>query len=154
MSSLNKTHKFIRWPEGHSNKDILEYNQALDSYIPKTLYNTAKVALLFCNHQYEYVEITSTDYSVIGSLVFPGSANISCDRVKIIASRSKEESTSYMRLFDITNNNVIATISWSTTPKTTYVEYLSNIPENEAVFEVQMKRNGGGTSRIHYLALY
>lgn len=152
--SLDKTHKFIRWPSGHSNKDILEYNEFLDTYTPKTLYNTAKVVLLFCNHQYEYVEILSPEYSVIGSFVFPGSDNINTDRVKIIASQSELDTESSMQIFDLTNNTIIATIQWTSSTKTTYTAYLNNIPENEAVFEVQMKKIGDGASRIHFLALY
>lgn len=98
-----------------------------------------------------YVETTSMTYEVISRFQFPGTTALggSPDEAKVLMSRTSTGSTVAARLYDATNAQVIVeddAIAAGEDPTFTINDLgtVSNLPANEAIFEVQVKVNGGG----------
>ena len=106
--------------------------------------------------QYNYVqasgsgiETSSTLYIKVGTFVYRGSLIDGPFSQFIALMYGSNAGTSYrVRLFDITNNTVIAVSNSSNTgtlsvPDIVSVTSFSNIPANMAIFEIQIQRSSG-----------
>lgn len=78
------------------------------------------------------------------------------NQAKMIVSASMNGSTSGYRLFDATNALTIAEVASTATniaPKILDLGVISNLPATEAIFEIQFKKNTGGSARMSFLGL-
>ena len=72
--------------------------------------------------------------------------------MNIIASRNGTTGTITVRVYDVTNNNEIASVSFSSATMTIYEDTtLTNLPTDAAIFEIQVIKDAGGSSkaRLH-----
>ncbi len=86
-----------------------------------------------------YIKIrTSSSWKVMGAFIFPGTNIVTTPSIlRIMAHLKTPETEGSIRLFDFTNNNVIAEISsFSATSRQIFeTDILNNIPEEEAILE-------------------
>ena len=96
----------------------------------------------------------SSGYTVMRSFIYDGS--FTADNFTIIASRAGQPATGTARIYDYTNNQVIATVTWSDENKAYYTTTnITNLPTGTAIFELQtITSQNGREVRIHYMALY
>lgn len=115
-----------------------------------------QVASSFRTEVEPFIRILSAAWSVAGYILYPG-ANTFCElnRIDIIAEQQAATGSSEVRVYDVTNGNVIGTITginaagmaiYSTTS-------LSNIPSAAAVFEIQARKVSGTQGRLAHVAL-
>ena len=101
----------------------------------------------------DYFEVNASTWLVAASFPFPGTGVATSTIFEIIGSRNAEQGWGELRLYDVTNLNVIAEITYSTAAKQRYYDdLLQNLPSGNALFEVQMRKQGGGGAdkiRIH-----
>jgi len=113
-----------------------------------------------CNGwDYPYFATKSGTYVVAARFVFRGTTALlgSPDSAKFIVSASGS-ATAAVRLYDVTNGNVIAEVTGITgeAAQVATDATLANLPAGEAVFEVQVKRTAGSgveEARVHELCL-
>lgn len=104
-----------------------------------------------------YLEYNNTSWKVAMRFPYEGTNTIALSKVVIIASRSGTSGSSEFRIYDLTNGNQISYVSWSAAAITRYEDTtLVNLPANSAIFEVQLKKDAGGSSktRLHSLMVY
>jgi len=113
------------------------------------------VDVCFNDDNGDWRSISNTTYTVVGTVIFPGTASSQPNEFKIIASRGGASGTATCRLYDLTNGSVIAEIPWSTVDKAAYSDTPTNLPVNEAIFEIQAKKDSGSASKsyLHYVSL-
>lgn len=92
-------------------------------------------------------ELTTTlgSYTVVSRCVFPGSSVVTLNKVFASVSVFGSNASMDIRIYDLTNSQVICeklAIS-NTTPTAHDLGTLANIPASVAIFEVQMRANGG-----------
>jgi len=112
----------------------------------------------FRNGDQGYHGSNSSNWNEILTFYYPGMSLFYPTQFTIVASRSSEHGTSYCRLYDLTNDNDVCSLYWSTCSKNFYtVSTLVNLPSEEALFEIQIKKGdcagGWGTTRIHSCVL-
>lgn len=94
-----------------------------------------------------YFEITSTTYQVVRQFIFRGSDISGVPTMaKVTAWVDNASDPGVMRLYDITNDNIIA--QWDNineTSETVHNTTASMIPSGEAIIEIQGKRNSTNT---------
>lgn len=106
-------------------------------------------------HRHEYIRLTiqgSTDldfYETIGTFTINDKSHTLIDSISIM-SRLDGSVTSYdVRVFDVTHNNILATANFNNASfQLNDMGTISNIPEEESLLEVQIKKNGGD-GRVH-----
>jgi|GEM_PF-6208900 len=92
-------------------------------------------------------------WTKLGSFIFPGysicKTPVSCRYIGWVVSGGTGE----FRLFDLTNNEVICTGEAfdNVDPEVFYISPLNSIPQNAAVWEVQVRRTAGGLFKRIYV---
>ena len=103
----------------------------------------------------DYKEYTGTSWEVVDDFSFDGTDTRTPTRFEIVGSRDGTSGTAYCRLYDYTNSQVIAEISWTATAEDEYQDTsLQNLPATNAILEIQVKTDGGDSARIHSAGLY
>lgn len=104
-----------------------------------------------------YLECGATNWQFMSSFVFYGSNVTPINTIKIIASTDGNSDiyTGCVRIYDYTNKNDIISITYykDIDPDIFTYHGLSNLPENEAIFEIHLKK-GTKNTRLYYVALY
>lgn len=94
------------------------------------------------------VQTTSGTYERVGAFVFPGTDIVaSLSKINAIVRRNGAATSASIRIYDVTNVNVIAEATGiTTTDETVFTDMgaISNLPSGEAMFEIQMLRVGAG----------
>jgi len=105
---------------------------------------------------HDYVGTKSTSWTNIRTFIYADTTLWTPSNFLIVSSLSKNKGTAYARLFDYTNNNVIALISWTNSNKEIKINNtLNNLPSSLSIIELQAMSSTSGTeARTHYMALY
>jgi len=109
------------------------------------------ISISFGDQGEDFCENTLTSYKIFRSFVFPGTNNRGTPlSIKIVGAMALSNRTGRVRIYDLTNDNEIATVDITSTTKTIYtISSFSNLPTEEAVFEIQAREVTGGTIRVH-----
>lgn len=94
----------------------------------------------------KYTETTATSYTKMFSFIFPGMNELNSVMDFSIISFKKDADNYDLRIYDITNTQIIGSITGLTnenTPEIKDITSLSNLPNARAIFELQAKRTGG-----------
>ena len=103
----------------------------------------------------DYKEYTNGDWEVVDDFTFEGTDRRTPLKFVIVASRPGSSDAAYCRLYDFTNSQVVAEISWTAAEKAKYEDdSLSNLPAGAAIFEIQVKKGSGDNARLHSAAVY
>jgi hypothetical protein len=90
-----------------------------------------------------YLPVSSASWETICAFIYDGSDNYPVSEFKILVSRYAESGLAECRLYDTTNNNVIAEMSWTSMTRQILTDSsLTNVPTGEAQFEVQVQEGG------------
>ncbi|MBD3407245.1 MAG: hypothetical protein GF411_14085 [Candidatus Lokiarchaeota archaeon] len=111
----------------------------------------------FFNSSATYLEYNTTSWQAAAQWPYVGTDIWRPYTFVLIASRSGTSGTSYVRLADITNNNEISNIAFTSSTLAFYEDTtLLNLPANQAILEIDTQKSSGGASktRIHSVALY
>ncbi len=119
---------------------------------------SGEIVLSFSDNGFPFLTISDVSYVVATRFIFPGS-DITGDLIKFesITRDKNGPSNEYdIRLFDLSNSNVIATISvtvsddeFSIVKTTDFI----NVPSGEAMFEMQGKTDGNSEIEISTISL-
>ena len=105
--------------------------------------------LSFFTSNSDYIEIAQDGYKVVASFEFQGTGILTPSIFRIIASRDGLAGSGSVRLYDFTNALQIAVISVTGDTKTFYsTTSFSNLPANRTIFEVQVKKDAVGDSKM------
>jgi hypothetical protein len=99
------------------------------------------------------VSTSSVTYTIVASFVYGGSTAVGTPTyMKAILHTSATSGD--IKIYDVTNGNTIVEKNFTNTTKAIIdLGTLSNIPTGESIFEVQVKRTGGGNAFIGALNL-
>jgi hypothetical protein len=104
-----------------------------------------------------YITGGFTDFKTMASIIFHGTNETPVDSVKIIASTDGNKDTYYgrVRLYDVTNAQEVVDMTFykDITPAIFTFTDMSNLPAEEAIFDIQIKK-GSKNTRLYYLTLY
>lgn len=90
----------------------------------------------------------TTSYSVIMSLTVPGELMNNIQNIKVLSKKDGSVTSYDVRIYDVTNNLVIAENNFTNSNYSiNNIGTLNNLPTNEAVLEIQAKRNGGNGNK-------
>ena len=105
------------------------------------------------NGNYNYHESKSDHWGIVLTFPFPGTSIFNPTDFSIICSKNCSTGNGLCRLYDLTNNNVVAYIEWEGQDMSIYSDsQLQNLPSNQAIFEVQLRRSncpGYGSIRFY-----
>ena len=92
---------------------------------------------------------TATAYENIMELTIPGESIANITAIKILGKMTSGADSYSVRVYDSTNSNIIAekTGLTNTSNSITDLGTLANLPDDEAIFEIQAKRIGGNTQK-------
>jgi len=102
----------------------------------------------------EYVQHTQSTWATVGSMIFMGQNVFTIESFRVIAWLGSDKLTGYVRVYDFTNNNEIAQITISGSGPGALDKYmyttndLSNLPDDAAIFEFQIRVEGTGAKNI------
>lgn len=103
------------------------------------------------------VKTNSTSYTVMGSFIFPGTAQAALDTAKVSITGTTSPTASF-RVYDFTNSQTIAELTSQATTNAKQMFDLgtvSNLPSGPAIFEAQLRKDsGGGSVELHALSMY
>ena len=101
----------------------------------------------------DYGGVSGASWVTVASFLVPGTSSEALARWSVVASRAGTDGAGSARLYDVTNSNVLATLSWSTVGKGLYstVEF-SDVSAAEAIVELQVN-DTGSDSRLHSSSL-
>lgn len=104
----------------------------------------------------DYVEVNSSSYVLVATFIYRGTGIWTPATVLAGLSRKAGAGTSYLRIYDADNNEVILEHQFTAVARTLYeITSLSNLPTENAFFEVQLRTtSAAGASRLHALGLY
>jgi hypothetical protein len=94
----------------------------------------------------DVVQSSSLTYERVAAFPFPGTSEMSISKINALIRRNGAATSVSMRIYDVTNAQVIAEVTGVTTLDETLITDLgtiSNLPAGEATFEVQLLRVGG-----------
>jgi hypothetical protein len=90
-----------------------------------------------------YMPISSATWETVCAFIYDGSDAYPISEFKVLVSRYAESGLAEMRLYDVTNNNEIGYVSWTTMTRQILTDSsLTNIPTGQAVFELQGREAG------------
>lgn len=105
-----------------------------------------------------YIEIGETSYKVFASFIYRGTSFWIPSTLYLLASRSNSTGLSYLRVYDVTNSQIIIEHIFTDAVATIHIGTIvpSVLPTNTAVFEFQAKRStrSAGKSQIRAVGLY
>lgn len=126
-------------------------NTTISNHIPQT--GTRKVS--FFRYTPKTTKTNSTVYQRIGGpFKYNGSLEMGpINQVEVISNMDSGMTSYSVRLYDATNETIIAEITGQTNTLEELINLgtISNIPEEEAIFEIHVKRVGGTTSTFAYV---
>ena len=99
-----------------------------------------------------YVEVQSTNWTAVTEFRWPGSAVATIDAIKMIMSGSAAGGDAAVRIFDLTNSQVIAVanpLAVTGAPLIYDLGGVSNIPAGESLWEVQLMKIATTKPRVH-----
>ena len=100
-------------------------------------------------HNWQYIDHKKSTWGVIGSFLFAGTDALGAPvSIRVIAGVTTADEVG-VRLYDLTNNNVIAEARNQTGsyPSIINLGTISNLPTGAAVFELQVIRDAGNSSK-------
>lgn len=138
----------IYFPSSLSGGDVTILNATIAAHIPAYPADTHQMLGTFTQ------TVTDTTYTTVRSFYFPGSQLITLLNIYIISYM--DSGTSYqVRLYDVTNSNVIASGSFTNTvTATNALTGITNIPSGGAMFDVQCAVTGATTAHVSAISLY
>ena len=102
-----------------------------------------------------YLETNNNTWDTNASWSFEGTDTVQISSMVAVLSRSSTNGTSYIRIYDATNNNTIAEISYTSSSRSIYVDTtLANLPTTRAIFDIQTYNDGNGKTRLWSLMVY
>lgn len=136
-----------------SGAEELELNSIISAYAPS---NGAQKTNFY--HVYpNMLSITSLSWTTVGVFKYGGSNEKGLINYFDVISKTSSALTSYdVRVVDSTNGTILCSVSNldNTAYQLNDLGVISNIPEDEAMLEIQMKRNGLTTVYIQALIVY
>lgn len=112
----------------------------------------------YSNSNSPYIENNSATWQTVGRIIFPGSALKPFLICKILASRSGAAGIAEFRIVETLNQTVeIAYITWIDAIEGIYTEeQISNLPEGEVMWDVQIKKqlSNHSSAQLSYLLMY
>jgi len=100
------------------------------------------------NQSQPYSEVTSTSWTTLAAMAFEGGSTYPISVMWSVVSLSNT-GTGEMRIQDVTNNQTIGLANWTDATQHIEIDTLANVPSNDAVFEVQLRKIGvGGKPRL------
>lgn len=103
-----------------------------------------------------FFHTTQSGYTFAGAFTFRGTSIVGTPTAVKFVVGTKGNATLDVRLYDVTNANVIAEVTGASGPGPLVVtdSSLLNLPSGEAVFEVHIKRaSGGGSSHVRVYSI-
>lgn len=104
-----------------------------------------------------YLVTNSTTFVAASRFGYPGNNNLTSipNNITVVCSAASDTSTGEYRVQDITNAQTIATAILNTNiaPTVQSLGTVSNLPANQAVFEVQFRKVTGGQARLGFIRL-
>jgi len=124
-------------------------NSIISAHTPIVIYKSQS------SYSFSSGSIIDTIYSSILTFIYPGSNQITDLGIINVTSYMDSGGTSYqIRLFDVTNTNVLASGSFTnTTININSLTSIANIPTDQAVCEVQIKVTGSTVAYASSLTL-
>ena len=121
-----------------------------DEFLAKSIHKVSFIG----DGDEDYIEAKATySWRVMSTFEFPGTDVITPTELILILSRTNGSGTSYFRIFDPDNGNVIVDYTYTDMVKKRHViSSFSNLPTGPTIFEIWAKRSSGKT-RIHYMEL-
>jgi hypothetical protein len=113
--------------------------------------------LHFFNAGNPFVQSNATTWEVLAQFQFPGTAVVTPTKMKLVASRVGAVGTARARLYDVTNKQTLAQVSWTAQePAILTDSTLENLPAGEALLELQVMKDSPSDSnpRVHSMNLY
>ena len=130
----------------------------LDTLVANHVPSTSKPKNKFYTICPKTTTITSTNYFAVGSSVYRGSANIGpIDYIEIIANKDSLATSYDLRVVNKSTGDVIASKTGNTNTSLTAIDLgtISNIPENNTLLEIQVRKNGlVGSAEISEIIIY
>ena len=100
-------------------------------------------------HNWQYIDHKKSTWGVVGSFLFAGTDALGIPAsIRVIAGVTTADEVG-VRIYDLTNNNVIAEVRNQTGsyPSIINLGTISNLPTGAAVFELQVIRDAGNSSK-------
>lgn len=121
-----------------SGGELSTANNIIDFHIPRS----SRDIQLFT---FQPVTIRSSTYESVFTFYFEGTNNgKDISEIKLMCKSTTNNQTYNIRLYDSTNNKVIKEETYSNNEfEDKILTVFSNIPKEESVIELQMKKNGG-----------
>jgi len=114
--------------------------------------------MIGCKHSIDYAwdglrNLTGASYAEVATLRFHGTSFFALTLAKIYLVALQTSTTSYCRLYDITNSQEICEVSFvNTTSEIIYMGTISNLTSDAAVWELQYKEDG--TAKVDIFSLH
>ena len=98
-------------------------------------------------------DFSNSNYERIGTYIYDGSASGLTIRKILAVAHLDSGVTSYsIRIFDFTNNNTVAEATGSSVNEAIIdLGTISNVPAGRSIFEIQVKKTGGGGNKFCHL---
>jgi len=97
-----------------------------------------------------YHEITKSSWKTIAKFLYVGSDLSPISSFSAIVGRSGDTGIASIRLRDMTSNNIIATMSWTSEDVQTIMDAeLENIPTDSAILQIQVKLDSNSDDNSH-----
>ena len=114
------------------------------------------VVLPFGDKVTNYRQISSKSWQSIATLYYPGANDALIDIMRVYGFMSTSDKTGYLRLYDMTNHNIIAEVNFNgnTATELQIDSAMENLPTEGATIEVQAKvGNNGGSFYVQSVEL-
>lgn len=149
----------IPTPPGNYEREILVNDGTATTWASLIFGDGINSGIHFPLHHYSYHDYVYQNHNswwTAVSFMYDGSKGWTPEKFSVICSLKKSGSTGSARLYDYTNRNIIAELSWTNEYKEiASTTNLSNLPTTISIVELQLKTNWTGRdARLHYMALY
>ena len=124
----------ITFQEDLSSEEITILDNIVGSHLPREFKNSLPIV-------FQPIRIKNTNYQTILSFFINGKNNDQdIESVKIVSKKINGNGNYYIRLYDSTNNKILFEQSFTNTSYEMFtMDSLSNVPDEEAVLEIQAK---------------
>jgi len=96
--------------------------------------------LLYDSLSKPYLEMGDSSYYTMAAFIYDGSDTYPISELKAVVSRAGSSGTSYLRIYDVTNNKTIAEATFTSSSQHIITDSsLTNVPTGQAIFEIQGK---------------
>lgn len=140
---------------GLADKRVLRYDEATETFEIVSLAALQAEVPTIANIYPMFIGKSvrgSASWAFVTQFAFGGSADWgSPDQILAISSQSKGGSRTHgVRIYDVTNGNVIASATGFTHQVLTLIDLgaVSNVPTDPAIWEVQVQKTGSGSMNI------